>query len=244
MLAPGNVRRMLAQECERMQQMRLERGDDGVGRVRILVEMNCRPGLISIRHDEGRYARYFAQIREIVGDTIRAPDLPSGEPSPAPPIPVSVEAAPELDSSQPIALGRQERIPTTVPFANASRSRIGAFEVYLVTCVGSAGVPESVGLHSKLLTRHWPRPQTIVARCQSVLAPAFRRYEAAAHDDDDEAQEAGSGTRDADGAAVAIERSDLPLGRALVARVLARAKLKELERERQMEMQRSVEDLS
>jgi hypothetical protein len=73
---------------------------------------------------------------------------------------------------------RYASLPKTYSFASAGSSRLGAFEVYMVTSLGDDGkayppVPRCTLLHSKLSTRHFPRAANIVKAAQEVISPYF-----------------------------------------------------------------------
>lgn len=65
--------------------------------------------------------------------------------------------------------------------------RLGAFEVYLITCQDTppgeeppAGMPRLqpyYSLHSKLWTRLFPNADNVLKRCQQCLRPVFQRYD-------------------------------------------------------------------
>ena len=69
-------------------------------------------------------------------------------------------------------------LPDNVAFTHAAESRLGAFEVFLVTNFADDGVlalPRVAGLHSKLWTRRFPSAARLVREVQHVLLPVFRR---------------------------------------------------------------------
>ena len=57
-------------------------------------------------------------------------------------------------------------------WAGRAPSRVGAFEVYIVTNLADdKRVPRAASVHSKLWSRRWPNLRKLTARCQHVLAP-------------------------------------------------------------------------
>ena len=149
----------------------------------VLVEIHAKQRGCSLSHDMERYQHAYNRIVEAVGDAIASPDDTSGAEVTAlvarAPQAQRTTLRPALNSylTTSAAVG----LPTNLAYTGAPESRIGAFEVYLITAFpsdGSLHVPRVAGLHSKLWTRRFPNANNIVRHCQAVLAPVFRRYEA------------------------------------------------------------------
>jgi hypothetical protein len=151
--------------------------------VLILVEMGCKVGAgtgSSLNHNAAVYNHYMQRVSAAVGDCVRSP-----EPDSDATISAMVSLAPP--PTDPSAAGERgvlarldPSLPSNVAFAHARESRLGAFEVYMLTSFpadGSLAVPRVAGLHSKLWTRRFPHCGRLIKELQNLLLPAFRRLD-------------------------------------------------------------------
>lgn len=133
------------------------------GSMVVLVEMNCQPEMRTIRHDLAQYERYFERLRDAIGTRIQSADGVFN-------IDVTVEMTSVVHSLPGVWMlnGRSIAMPPGTPsFSGTNASRVGAFEVYLVTDLPDITKVERVSiLFSKLWTRRWPNIPKLAKRCQ------------------------------------------------------------------------------
>ena len=174
--------------------------------VTILVE--CAPcpdaDALSISHDVSKYDEYYARVSEALTGVVHSP---CGHHTIACSVqrtacPIAVAADWETTSYEWCGGGaggssRAAGIAANVHAGGDTRtprlslgggagvsyqpggSRLGAFEVYLVTSLPSVpSVPPCAGLHSKLASRKWPNVHSLAERLRRLLAPAFVRWQA------------------------------------------------------------------
>ena len=150
-------------------------------KVLILVEIYAKESGISVNHNMEHYDRCYRRLVEAVGQRIVSP-----EPGSDAAITAMVTLAPQPDKASlqrgnmSSASSRALGLPDNVAHAHAAESRLGAFEVALVTNLpadGAVHVPRVAGLHSKLHTRRFPNVRRLVSACQELLLPAFRRVD-------------------------------------------------------------------
>lgn len=176
--------------------------------VTLLVEYACHVSSgMSTNHDVRRYEEYYDRVRALEG-TLLSPcgrhsidvrvealrsdlaeahaaaavwDYDDGMEHDDP----TWRAHDRFGSDEPVALPvASPRRAHTALHASRGRhglasSRLGAFEVYLLTHLPDVpSIPQLIGLHSKLSGRRWPNVHTLAQRCRRAVAPAFVRWQA------------------------------------------------------------------
>ena len=147
---------------------------DHMSTVTVLVEMNCREGLATMRHEKQKYERYYEKLRDALGGI--AIVSPTGRHR----INVIVGLAPPLLGAPMVVDvgGLVVTLPSNQASVDAKKPRLGAFEVFLIHNIGLSEEP-GVSAHlelrseshcslifSKLLTRRWPNVAALAKRCQ------------------------------------------------------------------------------
>lgn len=178
MLESAAVRSMLALATDAVDAQR-KYDPDSTPDVLVLVEMQAKSAGCSITHDGAIYQEYYDRISRIVGDTIRSPE-PGSEACVSAMVAMAPEPAKDALRKGGALLG-PAGLPENVPYARAKESRLGAFEIYILTAFpldGSLHVPRVAGLWSKLWTRRFPNGTKLLKECQALLLPVFRRRDA------------------------------------------------------------------